>query len=63
MPDYEKIRHAVKTGDKILELANALGLDPARHTIKDLVDTLLQNALHTAKSTEPPGPDTAIPNR
>ena len=45
MQDYEKIRHAVKTGDKIMELARSLGLDPERHTVKDLADMLLQNAL------------------
>jgi hypothetical protein len=45
MMDYEKIRHAVKTGDKIMELAASLGLDPTRHTIKDLADKLLQDAL------------------
>ena len=45
MMDYEKIRHAAKTGDKIMELATSLGLDPARHTIKDLADMLLQKAL------------------
>jgi len=47
MLDYEKIRHAVKTGDKIMELAASLGLEPERHTIKDLADRLLQNALGT----------------
>jgi hypothetical protein len=59
MPDYEKIRHAVKTGDKIMELANSLGLDPERHTIKDLADMLLQNALEA----EPSEPEAATPNR
>lgn len=47
MLDYEKIRHAVKTGDKIMELAASLGLEPERHTIKDLADRLLQDALGT----------------
>lgn len=51
MMDYEKIRHAVKTGDKIMELAASIGLDPTRHTIKDLADKLLQDAL---TETEPP---------
>ena len=45
MQDYEKIRHAVKTGDKIMELAASLGLDPTRNTVKDLADMLLENAL------------------
>jgi hypothetical protein len=54
MLDYEKIRHAVKTGDKIMELANSLGLDPARHTIKDLADMLLQNALDADRESEQP---------
>lgn len=45
MQDYEKIRHAAKTGEKIMELALSLGLDPTRTTVKDLADTLLQNAL------------------
>ncbi|WP_170300320.1 hypothetical protein [Solidesulfovibrio aerotolerans] len=45
MMDYEKIRHAAKTGDKILELAVSIGLDPTRHTIKELADTLLAQAL------------------
>jgi len=45
MMDYEKIRHAAKTGDKILELAVSIGLDPARHTIKELADALLARAL------------------
>ena len=45
MQDYEKIRHAVKTGDKIMELATSLGLDPAHNTVKDLADMLLENAL------------------
>lgn len=45
MMDYEKIRHAAKTGDKILELAVSIGLDPARHTIKELADRLLARAL------------------
>lgn len=49
MQDYEKIRHAVKTGDKIMELAASLGLDPQRHTIKDLADVLLRNALEAAE--------------
>jgi hypothetical protein len=43
--DYDYIRHAVKTGDKILELARSLNLDPERHTIKDLADTILREAL------------------
>jgi len=43
--DYEKIRHAAKTGDKILELAVSIGLDPARHTIQELADMLLARAL------------------
>lgn len=43
--DYDEIRHAVKTGDKIMELAKSLRLDPAKHTIKDLADTLLKNAV------------------
>ncbi len=43
--DYDEIRHAVKTGDKIMELAKSLELDPAKHTIKDLADTLLENAV------------------
>lgn len=55
MPDYEKIRHAVKTGDKIMELANSLGLDPATHTIKDLADMLLQNALEAEQTADPSG--------
>lgn len=50
MQDYEKIRHAVKTGDKIMELAASLGLDPRRSTIKDLADKLLENALETETS-------------
>lgn len=45
MMDYEKIRHAVKTGDKILELAVSIGLDPTRHTIQELADKLLARAL------------------
>jgi hypothetical protein len=53
MLDYEKIRHAVKTGDRIMELAASLGLDPERHTIKDLADRLLQNALGTEEDSEP----------
>lgn len=53
MMDYEKIRHAAKTGDKIMELAVSLGLDPTRHTIKDLADMLLQNAL--TEDTDVPG--------
>lgn len=56
MPDYEKIRHAVKTGDKIMELANSLGLDPAHQTIKDLADKLLQNALEADPASESPQP-------
>ena len=43
--DYDEIRHAVKTGDKIMELAKSLELDPATSTIKDLADTLLDNAI------------------
>ncbi len=43
--DYDEIRHAVKTGDKIMELAKSLDLDPAKHTIKDLADILLENAI------------------
>jgi hypothetical protein len=43
--DYDHIRHAVKTGDKILELARTLNLDPQRHTIKDLADTILRTAV------------------
>lgn len=43
--DYDHIRHAVKTGDKILELARTLNLDPERHTIKDLADTILRTAV------------------
>lgn len=43
--DYDHIRHAVKTGDKILELARTLKLDPHRHTIKDLADTILRTAV------------------
>ncbi len=43
--DYDEIRHAVKTGDKIMELAKSLNLDPSRHTIKDLADILLENAI------------------
>ena len=54
MMDYEKIRHAAKTGDKIMELATSLGLDPARHTIKDLADMLLQKALGEDEETAPP---------
>jgi hypothetical protein len=53
MLDYEKIRHAVKTGDKIMELAVSLGLDPERHTIKDLADMLLQNALEANQDAPP----------
>ena len=50
MQDYEKIRHAEKTGEKIMELALSLGLDPMHTTVKDLADTLLQHALaDTAK--------------
>ncbi len=45
MQDYDKIRHAAKTGDKIMELAASLGLDPCQATIKDLADKLLENAL------------------
>ncbi|EHJ49640.1 hypothetical protein DFW101_3644 [Solidesulfovibrio carbinoliphilus subsp. oakridgensis] len=48
MQDYEKIRHAVKTGDKIMDLAVSLGLDPEHSTIRDLADMLLQNALAPA---------------
>jgi hypothetical protein len=55
MQDYEKIRHAVKTGDKIMDLAVSLGLDPERSTIRDLADMLLQNAL----AADPA--DTALP--
>ncbi|MFU2208406.1 hypothetical protein [Solidesulfovibrio sp. C21] len=54
MQDYEKIRHAVKTGDKIMELAASLGLDPARNTVKDLADMLLQNALAQGYEKTPP---------
>ncbi|EFL49410.1 conserved hypothetical protein [Solidesulfovibrio fructosivorans JJ]] len=54
MQDYEKIRHAVKTGDKIMELAASLGLDPARNTVKDLADMLLQNALAQSDGEIPP---------
>ncbi len=54
MMDYEKIRHAVKTGDKIMELAVSLGLDPTRHTIKDLADILLRNALAEEEKALPP---------
>lgn len=54
MMDYEKIRHAAKTGDKIMELAASLGLDPARHTIKDLADTLLQRALAEDETPDAP---------
>jgi len=54
MQDYEKIRHAVKTGDKIMELAASLGLDPARNTVKDLADMLLQNALAQGDEKSPP---------
>lgn len=54
MQDYEKIRHAVKTGDKIMELAASLGLDPTRHSIKDLADMLLQNALTPDEPPTPP---------
>jgi len=43
--DYEKIRQAAKTGDKLIELAVSLGLDPKRHTIQDMADLLLQRAL------------------
>ncbi len=53
--DYDYIRHAVKTGDKILELARSLNLDPQQHTIKDLADTILRAAL---EKTSPPD-DTA----
>jgi hypothetical protein len=53
MMDYEKIRHAVKTGDKIMELAVSLGLDPTRHTIKDLADMLLQQALAEEQTPTP----------
>jgi hypothetical protein len=56
MPDYEKIRHAVKTGDKIMELATSIGLDPEQHTIKDLADRLLQNALENGERNEPSEP-------
>lgn len=52
MQDYEKIRHAVKTGDKIMELAASLGLDPRRSTIKDLADKLLENALAEAAAAD-----------
>jgi len=54
MMDYEKIRHAAKTGDKIMELATSLGLDPTRHTIKDLADMLLQKALTEDEDTGAP---------
>lgn len=54
MQDYEKIRHAVKTGDKIMELAASLGLDPNRSTIRDLADMLLQNALTPEDPIQPP---------
>lgn len=53
--DYERIRHAVKTGDKIMELARSLGLDPQSATIKDLADILLRNALDTPSDTTSPG--------
>ena len=51
--DYDEIRHAVKTGDKIMELAKSLQLDPAKHTIKDLADTLLGNAVKKDVSGKP----------
>ncbi len=43
--DYDEIRHAVKTGDKILELARSLDLDPETCTIMDLANVLLENAV------------------
>ena len=43
--DYEKIRQAAKTGEKLIELAISLGLDPKRHTIKEMADILLQRAM------------------
>lgn len=53
--DYEKIRHAAKTGDKILELAVSIGLDPARHTIQELADRLLAKALAESGADAPCG--------
>jgi hypothetical protein len=51
--DYEKIRHAAKTGDKLLELAVSIGLDPARHTIQELADTLLARAMAESSANAP----------
>jgi hypothetical protein len=55
--DYDHIRHAVKTGDKILELARTLNLDPQRHTIKDLADTILRTAVSKDLPPDEGGPD------
>jgi proline dehydrogenase len=53
--DYDYIRHAVKTGDKILELARSLNLDPQQHTIKDLADTICARHWknHPRRTTRP----------